>query len=121
VPLEQWNYSVYRKFKTLGSDNSGGVIVFMLKNRKNMLTDLRIVYSGDIILQDRNIEAILIGKQLPLNRRDAQIFFEKWKQYLLLMETAAMDGPKSPDSKQLNLLTNQIMAFIEFAVTEISD
>jgi CO/xanthine dehydrogenase FAD-binding subunit len=121
IPLDQWSYSTYRKFKSPGSDESGGLIVFVLKNQKNILTDLRIVYSGNIVLQDRNTETFLIGKQLPINRRDAQTFFEKWKQYLSAMETTVLSQKHHLEKHQLDLLSVQIMAFIENAILEIAD
>jgi CO/xanthine dehydrogenase FAD-binding subunit len=121
VPLDQWNYSRYRKFKPGGAGESGNVIVFILKNQKNLLADLRVVYSGNIILQDRNCETFLIGKRLPLNRKEAQDFIESWKRYLLAMESAAENAAGGLSARQAALLKVQIINFIENAVMEIAD
>lgn len=81
VPLDRWNYSVYKKFSgdRLGS---GGVVVFLVKTQKNALTDIRVVYKTATILRDKNSEAILVGKQLPLSRRVAAEFVENWEAFL---------------------------------------
>jgi CO/xanthine dehydrogenase FAD-binding subunit len=121
VPLEQWNYSLYRKFKARGANESGSVIVFILKNQKNILTDLRVVYSGNIILQDRNSETLLIGKRLPLGRKEALTFIENWKQYLQAMETMAESADGGLSLPQIGLLKVQIINFIENAIMEIAD
>jgi CO/xanthine dehydrogenase FAD-binding subunit len=81
VPLDQWNYSVYKKFSK-GRRGSGGVVVFLVKTQKNALTDIRVVYKTAAILRDKNSEAILAGKQLPLSRRVAAEFVENWETFL---------------------------------------
>jgi CO/xanthine dehydrogenase FAD-binding subunit len=121
IPLDQWNYSVYRKFKSPGSNESGGVIVLILKNQKDILTDLRIVYSGNLILQDRNSETRLIGKQLPLDRKEAQSFLESWKHYLQAMQDVVANLKNGLSKPQINLLSVQIINFIENAILEIAD
>jgi CO/xanthine dehydrogenase FAD-binding subunit len=89
IPLDQWNYTVYRKFKDPHSGESAGVMVFIMKNRKNTLTDIRIVYAAETILRDKNSEASLTGKELPLNRRDARNFMEQWRVFLSAQESPA--------------------------------
>jgi CO/xanthine dehydrogenase FAD-binding subunit len=121
VPLEQWNYSLYCKFNPRGAGESGSVIVFILKNQKNLLTDLRVVYSGNIILQDRNSETFLIGKRLPLDRKEVLPFIENWKRYLLAMEPAMESAAGGLSKRQLALLKVQIINFIENAIMEIAD
>jgi CO/xanthine dehydrogenase FAD-binding subunit len=121
VPLEQWNYSLYRKFNPKGANESGSVIVFILRNQKNLLTDLRVVYSGNILLQDRNSESLLIGKRLPLGRKEAQAFIENWKRYLQAMESTAESAAGGLSMRQIALLKVQIINFIESAVMEIAD
>jgi CO/xanthine dehydrogenase FAD-binding subunit len=81
VPLGDWNYSVYKKFSG-GPEISGKVVVFMIKTQKNALTDIRVVYKTDTLLRDKNSEAILIGKHLPLSRRVAAEFVESWEAFL---------------------------------------
>jgi CO/xanthine dehydrogenase FAD-binding subunit len=80
VPRDQWDYSVYKKFAT--RELWYPVAVFMIKTQKNMLSDIRVLYKTDIILRDKNSETILIGKQLPLNRRIAAEFTAQWESFL---------------------------------------
>ncbi|MDR0585380.1 MAG: FAD binding domain-containing protein [Treponema sp.] len=82
VPLDQWNYSVYKKFSGSPPGSGCGVVVFLVKNQKNALTDIRVVYKTAAILRDKNSEAILAGKQLPLSRRVAAEFVENWEIFL---------------------------------------
>ena len=80
VPLGEWNYSVYKKFA--GLEDGGKVVVFLIKNQKNALSDIRVVYKTGIVVRDKSSEAILIGKQLPLSRRVAAEFAESWGHFL---------------------------------------
>jgi CO/xanthine dehydrogenase FAD-binding subunit len=86
IPLEQWTYSLYRKFNILGKDEPGDSIIFILRNQKNILEDMRVVFSGNSIFREKNSEALLIGKKLPLDRKDANAFIERWKAYMNAMK-----------------------------------
>ncbi|MDR0476229.1 MAG: FAD binding domain-containing protein [Treponema sp.] len=121
VPLDEWTYSVYRKFKPQGSDESGGVMVFLLKNQKDTLTDLRIVYTRSIILHDRNSETFLIGKQLPLKKKEALVFLDKWRQYLNDMADTMISHKYHFEQVNISQLSAQIMAFIENLILEITE
>jgi CO/xanthine dehydrogenase FAD-binding subunit len=81
VPLDQWDYSVYKKFMRHESGNN--VVVFLIKTQKNLLTDIRVVYKTDTILRDKTSETILIGKQLPLSRRITAEFIGRWETFLV--------------------------------------
>jgi CO/xanthine dehydrogenase FAD-binding subunit len=109
IPLDQWNYSVYRKFKDPHSGESAGVMVFIMKNQKNVLTDIRIVYAAETILRDKNSEASLTGKQRPLNRRDAQSFMEQWRTFLFAQRSPAP------------LTRAELLNFIESNILSIAD
>jgi CO/xanthine dehydrogenase FAD-binding subunit len=81
VPLDQWDYAVYRKFR--GQPNRiGKAIVFIMKAPKNVLTNITVVYKTDVLLRNINGESILIGKTLPLSHRVANDFIENWRAYL---------------------------------------
>ncbi|MDR0586354.1 MAG: FAD binding domain-containing protein [Treponema sp.] len=83
IPLEHWNYTICRKFhaRDLG-DETSGVMVFITKNEKNLLTDIRIVFAGSCLLRDKNSETFLEGRKLPLDRKDAVHYREMWRDYL---------------------------------------
>jgi CO/xanthine dehydrogenase FAD-binding subunit len=110
IPLEQWNYALYKKFTNQHPvDESGGGAVFMARIQKNLLTDLRVVFAGQFVLRDKNSETVLSGKHLPLDKRDAEHFAELWHIYL-----AAIEGPGS-------MLRAKLYNFIESCVFSFSD
>jgi CO/xanthine dehydrogenase FAD-binding subunit len=83
IPLEQWNYTVCRKFKSCDLDGEyGGVLIFLAKNQKEILTDLRIVFAGETLFRDKNSETYLAGRELPLDKKDAFHYSQLWETYL---------------------------------------
>ena len=107
IPLEQWDYSIYRKFS--GPGDSGGTAVFMIKNQKNVLTDIRVVFKAKTIIRDAASESSLIGRHLPLNQKTAGEFLEKW-------ETFSAGIPEITGQNRTRLLN-----FIDIAMQNISD
>ena len=122
VPLEPWTYTWYYKFRRLGSDEPGSCILFMIKAQKNTLTNMRVVYSGKIILREKNCETMLVGKRLPLNKNDAATFMEKWKNYL-----STFDGKEDTvysggaENNNHELIKTQLLNFLDNTLTHISD
>jgi CO/xanthine dehydrogenase FAD-binding subunit len=80
VPLDNWDYTAYKKFHGLESQNK--LVVFLAKTQKNVLSDIRIIYKTETIWRDKDSESIVIGKNLPLNKRIAVDFVESWESYL---------------------------------------
>jgi CO/xanthine dehydrogenase FAD-binding subunit len=120
IPLEQWNYSLCRKFNIRGGGEPGDIIVFILRNQKNILEDMRVVFSGDSVLREKNSEALLIGKKLPLDRKDAHAFVERWKAYLEAAKLSEGNGGgKEGDS--FDFIKTQILMFIETAIMALAD
>jgi CO/xanthine dehydrogenase FAD-binding subunit len=109
IPLEQWQYSLYKKFTDQEAVDAGGGAVFMARIQKNILTDLRMVFAGRIVLRDKNSETILVGKQLPLDRRDAAHITELWKTFL-----SAVDIPGF-------MLRSKLLNFVESCILNLSD
>ena len=122
VPLEPWTYTWYRKFKTPGGDGTGSNIILVLQNRKNILTGIRVVYSGRVILREKNSETMLAGKPLPLDRKHAADFVESWKNYLAGLseiESPAVqdgDGNSKPE-----MVKTQILNFIQTTISRVSE
>ena len=122
VPLEPWHFTWYRKFKSHGDDIYGGNILFILRNQKNILTGIRVVYSGQVILMEKNSETLLVGKHLPLERKFASAFVASWKHYLsgiLGMENSIFSG--KPGKYEPELVKTQILSFIETIIMRISE
>jgi len=113
IPLEPWTFTYYNK-QHVGSSRRGDAILFIIKNEKNILTGIRVVYSGQITLRQRNSENILEGKRLPLDRRDAAAFIDSWKTSLSSIDLE--DG-----NSDVEFLRKRILNFIETSIMRISD
>jgi CO/xanthine dehydrogenase FAD-binding subunit len=109
IPLDQWNYSIYKKFADSSPETSGGAVVFIVKTQKSTLIDIKVVFKTDTILRDKNSEAILAGKQLPLNRRDVLDFLENWNNFL------------SSIANLSDLTRTELMNFIEFNIYNLTE
>ena len=122
VPLEPWTFTWYRKFNTAGNREAGGGILFIIRNQKNILANIRVVYSGQSILRGKDSETMLEGKRLPLEKKDAWAFVDRWKNYLSIFEGneklifSGGDGNSNPE-----LVKAQILNFIKAAIMRISD
>jgi CO/xanthine dehydrogenase FAD-binding subunit len=81
LPLDIWDYSAYKKFYSGGIENSE-VMVLLAKTQKNILTDIRVIIKGKTVMRNKNGESVLIGKQLPLSRKEADDFVESWVEFL---------------------------------------
>jgi CO/xanthine dehydrogenase FAD-binding subunit len=83
IPLEHWDYHFYQKFGNhYLIDARGGVLIILIKAQKDILSDIRIVFTGSSIIQNRTLETTVIGKGLPLSEREIQDFIEQWENYL---------------------------------------
>jgi CO/xanthine dehydrogenase FAD-binding subunit len=110
IPLEQWNYSLFKHFTDPYPENEmGSSIVFIARIEKNVLTDLRAVFAGVTVIRDRNSEVFLSGKHLPLDRRDIAHFTGLWRAFLSAVDTPAP------------MVKAKILNFIEEAVTALAD
>lgn len=122
VPLEPWTFTKYSRLRSAGNNGSGGAIVFIMKNQRNILTEIRVVYSGWLSLRDKNSETMLEGKRLPLDRKDAAAFTEKWKNYLTgIIENNETEFTGKDELHNPGILMTQIINFIETVIMGISD
>ena len=122
IPLDLWSFTRYSKFITTGSNDVGGGILFMMRNEKDILTDLRVVYSGKAILREKNSESMLAGKHLPLDQKDALAFVDSWKTYLNGLEGDERSIFPGDDSIfRPELIKARILQFIESTLMNISD
>jgi CO/xanthine dehydrogenase FAD-binding subunit len=122
VPLEPWTFSWYRKFNFSLASKPGGCILLILRNQKDILTDIRVIYSSQAIFREKDGETMLMGKHLPLDRRDASAFVERWKGYLSNLHeenNAGFSGEYGNLSP--GLIKTQILRFIESTLMHISD
>ncbi|MCL2381432.1 MAG: FAD binding domain-containing protein [Treponema sp.] len=110
VPLEPWTFTGYHKIGGKGD----GAVLFIMKNEKNILTGIRVVCAGGTILRSKDSEATLLGKRLPIERKDADAFAESWKG-CLSGTLAAEEDPRA------GLARAQTLNFIRAMLRRISD
>ena len=122
IPLEPWTFTWYKKFQNSGSIEPGGGILIVMKNQKNILSNIRVVYAGKIILREKNSESMLSGKRLPLDMKETNEFVDNWRTYL-----SVFDGnedsiyPDGDGNMNYELCKTQILNFIESTLISISD
>ena len=122
VPLDPWTYTWYRKFRFDGSKEPGGGILFIMRNEKNVLTNIRVVYSGQAVFREKHCETRLEGKLLPLERKDVKAFVDGWKIYLSSAETEGRNlFPDNNMNYSVEFMKTRIVNFIEAALMRISD
>ncbi|MDR3162019.1 MAG: FAD binding domain-containing protein [Spirochaetaceae bacterium] len=108
IPLEHWDYSIHKKFSdSYPGGRAGGVVVFLIRVEKNILTDIRMVFAEKTILRDKYSETFLAGKKLPLEKKDVLHYIELWKSYLSAVE---LDG---------ELLRLKLLNFIESSIINL--
>jgi CO/xanthine dehydrogenase FAD-binding subunit len=88
VPLDEWDYSIYRKLRQIDDAGTGSmVLLFLTRIQKDLLTDIRVVLAADAVYREKSAEGFLTGKRLPLADRDAETFVSLWKDYFASIET----------------------------------
>ena len=112
VPLEPWTFTCCSKFHNAASNEGDGLILFIMRNQKNILAAIRIVYAGKKVLREKNSETMFLGKRLPLDRRNADALVDCWKSYLSGMET---------EESLTELTKTRISNFIKNMARHISD
>jgi len=122
IPLEPWDFTWYRKLSMAGSNEPGGGIIFIIRNQKNILTDIRVIYSGNIILRDKDSETMLMEKHLPLDRKDAAAFVDRWRSYLGSFKGGeVLINTVEYTNSDVELAKDRILSFIETTINQISE
>lgn len=109
IPLEEWNYTMYRKFNASDSGGEGGVLILVVRNQKDILSKIQVIFTGAVLLRDKDSESFLEGKALPLDRRDLIHYKKYWENYI--------ENTKKPGS----VLRDKIINAIETGITDFSD
>ncbi|MDR3115393.1 MAG: FAD binding domain-containing protein [Treponema sp.] len=109
VPLDQWTYGAYTKYTSRETSIGSEVMVLMGRNQKNVLTDIRMVFAGDRVIHDKTGETLLIGKRLPLERKQVLMVVDHWKAHL-----ASLYG-------EADLVQARLLNFIESTLLALAD
>jgi CO/xanthine dehydrogenase FAD-binding subunit len=109
IPLEEWDYTIYRKFNKANGGESG-VLILIAHIQKNVLTNIQVVFAGKgLLLRNKDIEVTLEGKALPMDKRNVLQFTKLWEIYLENLENP---GP---------ILKEKILNTIESGIAGLSD
>ena len=109
IPLEHWDYSIYKKFSdSYPGGRAGGVVVFLIRVEKNILTDIRMVFAERTVLRNKNSETFLAGKRLPLEKKDVLHYIELWESYLSAVELSG----ELLRRKLLNFIASSILTLL---------
>lgn len=110
IPLEAWDYVVHRRLGTARwPDDEGGVFTFIARAQKGILSEVRLVFAGVALIRDREIDTEIVGKSLPLARRDALAFVDRWRERLKEAEYPT------------GILKNQVLNLAEYAALGLTD
>jgi CO/xanthine dehydrogenase FAD-binding subunit len=88
VPLDEWDYTVYRKLRQVDDTGRGSMVILLLaKMQKDILTDIRVVLAAGTVHREKSAESFLTGKHLPLAGRDIEPFVAYWRDCLASIKT----------------------------------
>ncbi|GMO22188.1 MAG: hypothetical protein Pg6A_09470 [Termitinemataceae bacterium] len=108
VPLEDWDYTLCRDFSAKESgDNCNEFAVFLARIQKDILTDVRLIFSGATILRDRSFELSISGSRLPLDKRVLENFLTIWRNHLSSIENRS----EFQKEKLLNFIEQALLYF----------
>jgi CO/xanthine dehydrogenase FAD-binding subunit len=108
IPLEIWDYTHCRDFSAKESgDNGNEFALFLARIQKNILSELRVIFSGQTIFRDRESELTLIGSKLPLDKKTCAAFIDLWKKHLEENESRS----EFQKAKLLNFIDSAIRYF----------
>jgi CO/xanthine dehydrogenase FAD-binding subunit len=81
VPIEHWDVYLVRKVG-LGDYPAPETALFSFAARaeKGILAELRIAFAGELAIRSQALEASIIGRSLPLSRRECAQFAESYRQ-----------------------------------------
>lgn len=81
IPLEPWTQHIYHKTGSQHwlSDTSA-TLTLLARTHKEIISDIHFVYAGKSLVRDRELENQVAGKTLPLSRREARSWAEKWRE-----------------------------------------
>ena len=94
IPLGDWDVTVFRR---LGADRTitetSASFAFLADNEKNMITNIKLAFSGAVTFRCIELENRLIGTRLPLATKDISLFTDT---AALQFDEAAKDVPYNP-------------------------
>lgn len=84
IPLETWSQHIYHKRGPQHwLTDETATLTLLARTHKETISDLHFVYAGKSLVRDRELENQLVGKTLPLSRREARAWTDKWRTEML--------------------------------------
>ena len=113
IPLAGWDLGIAHKigFPRINSHRDS-LFVALARTDKRILSDFRILFSGDRALRSREIESTLVGKKVPLAARDMEAAMNAYASY-----AASTNVPDSSIRRFLALLHRTFIQLNEVATT----
>ena len=112
IPLDSWSYNVYRRIGSVGiPSEETASFAFIARAEKDILSEVRLAFAGMELIRDRSIENVIVGKSLPLSRKEASGFHERWRDRL-----NTLNAPYPADllrDRFLNLVEQSVMGLAE--------
>ncbi len=105
IPLEMWSISLQARLESPRRAAASSSFCYLARCSKNIAEDIRLVFAGERLLRDRDLENSLVGKTLPLNRRERLFFLDRCRDKLFV------DEYPPPE------LGKQLLEYIEQALT----
>ena len=90
IPLNDWDIEIFKRVGPANTitDNSAS-FVFLATTKKNVLSDIRIAFTGKLTLRSRELENTILGSRLPLSEKaiqqmlmQAESLFDTHQEYL---------------------------------------
>lgn len=108
IPLTHWTYVFHKKIGHRDRDDpEGGTFLLLCNMDKTIITDLRIIFVGSVILRFKDIETNLLGQSLPLGDRPLET---------ILNDCAPLIQDKIPNKRYLQ---NTLLRSLKVALSRI--
>ncbi len=81
LPNESWTKSFYARLGMYGyiySDTAS--FLFLIRIQKNILSEMRLLFSSEKLVREKEFDNLLLGRIVPLPRRDVSVIMEKSKR-----------------------------------------
>jgi len=108
IPLTAWSYMFHKKIGHIHRDDpEGGTFLLLCNIDKKIITELRMIFVGAVIIRFKDLETNLVGQSIPLGEKNIET---------LLKDCLDLIADKIPDKTYLQ---NTILRSISAALDSI--
>lgn len=81
LPMEGWDFVAFRKIGIKDyPSRASAAFAFATRVDKGILSEFRLAFAGEAALRQRDIEGMIVGRRLPLERKQAAVFAAEYRQ-----------------------------------------